>query len=427
MIKKLRAKLILACMFSLAVVLLVILGGVNLMSYQKVVSDADTVLSLLAANDGAFPKLRAPQEEKDEGYFAPFGTPGDKRDLFNQRIMSPETPYESRFFSVLLGEDGQAVETDTGQIAAVDAEQATDYAQKAAASGKTSGFLDDYRFLVQNESGGIRVIFLDCGRSLSSFRTTLLASVSLAVLGLAAVLFLLLILSRRIVRPMAESYEKQRQFITDAGHELKTPMTIISADADLAEMECGENQWLTDIRRQAQRLTALTNDLIYLSRMEEEQPKLQYIDFPISDVVEEMAQSFAAPARSQDKELQVQVQPMLSFKGDEKGIRQLASILLDNALKYSPPGGQLALRLEKQGRNLLLTVSNTCAQPMEQDKLPHLFDRFYRTDQSRNSQSGGYGLGLSIARSIVSAHKGKIRAESHDGTQLSIQVKLAAG
>lgn len=427
MIKKLRAKLILACMFSLAVVLLVILGGVNLMSYQKVVSDADTVLSLLAANDGAFPKLRAPQEEKDEGYFAPFGTPGGKPNLFNQRIMSPETPYESRFFSVLLGEDGQAVETDTGQIAAVDAEQATDYAQKAAASGKTSGFLDDYRFLVQNESGGIRVIFLDCGRSLSSFRTTLLASVFLAVLGLAAVLFLLLILSRRIVRPMAESYEKQRQFITDAGHELKTPMTIISADADLAEMECGENQWLTDIRRQAQRLTALTNDLIYLSRMEEEQPKLQYIDFPISDVVEEMAQSFAAPARSQDKDFQVQVQPMLSFQGDEKGIRQLVSILLDNALKYSPPGGQLALRLEKQGRNLLLTVSNTCAQPMEQDKLPHLFDRFYRTDQSRNSQSGGYGLGLSIAKSIVSAHKGKIRAESHDGTQLSIQVTLAAG
>lgn len=427
MIKKLRAKLILACMFSLAVVLLVILGGVNLMSYQKVVSDADTVLSLLAANDGAFPKLRAPQEEKDEGYFAPFGTPGGKPNLFNQRIMSPETPYESRFFSVLLGENGQAVETDTGQIAAVDAEQATDYAQKAATSGKTSGFLDDYRFLVQNESGGIRVIFLDCGRSLSSFRTTLLASVSLAVLGLAAVLFLLLILSRRIVRPMAESYEKQRQFITDAGHELKTPMTIISADADLAEMECGENQWLTDIRRQAQRLTALTNDLIYLSRMEEEQPKLQYIDFPISDVVEEMAQSFAAPARSQDKDFQVQVQPMLSFKGDEKGIRQLVSILLDNALKYSPPGGQLALRLEKQGRNLLLTVSNTCAQLMEQDKLPHLFDRFYRTDQSRNSQSGGYGLGLSIAKSIVSAHKGKIRAESHDGTQLSIQVTLAAG
>ena len=203
-------------------------------------------------------------------------------------------------------------------------------------------------------------------------------------------------------------------------------MTIISADADLAEMECGENQWLADIRRQAQRLTGLTNDLIYLSRMEEEQPKLQCIEFPLSDVAEEMAQSFLAPAKSQNKDLSLHIQPMLSFTGDEKAVRQLLSILLDNALKYSPAGGRLELKLERQGRNLILTVSNTTAQPVERDKLPHLFDRFYRTDQSRSSQTGGYGLGLSIARSIVQAHKGKIRAEGPEETTLSIMVSLPA-
>lgn len=421
MIKKLRRKLIAACMLSLAVVLLVILGGVNLVSYQKVVTDADTVLSLLAANGGVFPKGHQDQGERpEEGVPPVLG----KKDPFAPRILSPETPYESRFFSVVLGEDGQVLETDMDQIAAVDREEAAAYAQGVAQSGRDAGFWGNYRYLLSQEEGVSRVIFLDCGRSLSSFRSTLLASVALSLLGLLAVLVLLLILSHRIVRPVAESYEKQKQFITDAGHELKTPMTIISADADLLEMECGENQWLTDIRRQAQRLTGLTNDLIYLSRMEEEQPKLQVIQFPLSDLAEEMAQSFAAPAQSQGKELEVSVQPMLSCTGDEKAIRQLISILLDNALKYSPQGGKLALKLEKQGRGALLTVSNTTAQPMEREQLSHLFDRFYRTDPSRSSQIGGYGLGLSIARSIVLAHKGKIRAKSPDGTSLSVAVTL---
>ncbi len=425
MIKQLRRKLIAACMISLAVVLTVILGGVNLMSYQKVVADADTVLTLLGSNDGEFPKLHSGPEAPPDGE-VPMDRGTGKRDLLGTKGLSPETPYESRFFSVVLNENCQVIQTDTGQIAAVDDESAELYAQSVVESGYTAGFLDDYRYLVLAEEGNTRVIFLDCGRSLSSFRTTLLASVALSLLGLLAVLVLLLILSHRIVRPVAESYEKQKQFITDAGHELKTPMTIISADVDLAEMECGENQWLTDIRRQTERLTGLTNDLIYLSRMEEEQPPLQVIEFPLSDVAEEMALPFLAPAKSQEKELTLQIQPILSFTGDEKAIRQLISILLDNALKYSPTGGQLELRLEKQGRNILLTVTNTTIQPVEEDKLSHLFDRFYRSDQSRNSQTGGYGLGLSIARSIVLAHKGKIRAESRDEMSLTVVVSFPA-
>lgn len=418
MIRRLRRKLILACMVSLALVLAVILGGVNLMSYHKMVTDADAILALLDANGGNFP-----QKHGAEGT-PPDGTPPARKNPFDPGGISPETPYESRFFSVLLDEGGQALQVDTGQVVAVDEETAVTYAQTVWASGRRSGFLGNYRYLLCEEEQGTLIVFLDCGRSLSTFLSTLLTSVLLALLGLLAVLMLLLILSKHIVRPVAESYEKQKQFITDAGHELKTPMTIISADADLAEMECGENQWISDIRRQAQRLTRLTNDLIYLSRMEEEQPRLQPIEFPISDVAEEMAQSFQALAKSQGKELLLQIQPMLSFTGDEKAIRQLLSILLDNALKYSTDSTPLKLGLERQGRTILLTVSNPVAQPMEQDKLSHLFDRFYRTDQSRSSETGGYGLGLSIARSIVLSHKGKIRAESPDGRTLTIVVHL---
>lgn len=267
MIKALRLKLIAATMFSLAIVLFVILGGVNLMSYHKIVSDADAVLAILGANDGTFPMRKPPAGQPADPDTAgkPLSDPHGAR----MHNLSPETPYESRYFSVFVDPDGQVAQTDTGQIAAIDEETAAAYTLEVLAKDQNCGFLADYRYLCCEETEGVRIIFLDCGRSLSSFRTTLLASMTLALLGLSAVLLLLLILSKRIIRPVAESYEKQKQFITDAGHEPKTPLTIISADTDLAEMESSENQWLTDIRRQTERLTGLTNDLIYLSRMEE--------------------------------------------------------------------------------------------------------------------------------------------------------------
>ena len=417
MIRKLRLKFIAAAMLSLSLVLLVILGCVNWMNYRKTVADADAILAVLADNRGMFPQKMfpeagGPREELPESGRAP------------KREFSAETPYESRFFSVLMTETGETIGADTGKIAAVDRAAAEDYAQEVRNSGRESGFLGNYRFILAQEGNEIRVIFLDCGRNLSGFRTTLLASVGVSLLGLGAVLVLLILFSGRIVKPVAESYEKQKRFITDAGHEIKTPLTIIGADADLLELECGENEWLTDIRRQAERLTGLTNDLIYLSRMDEEQPRLQPIEFPLSDVTEEVVQSFQAPARAQEKKLIMEIRPMLSFTGDEKAIRQLVSVLLDNAVKYSPEGGTISVRLEKEGRAVKLSVSNSTVRPVKKEELNCIFDRFYRADQSRSSAAGGYGLGLAIARSIVAAHKGKIRADSAGDQLLTISVVL---
>ena len=417
MIQKLRVKFITASMLSLALVLLVILGGVNAMSYQKVVRDADRILALLSENRGVFPQQTPPD---DRG-----GKPGPIPVLGHG--ISPETPFESRFFSVLLNEKGQVLQSDTGQIAAVDDQSAGEMAQAVWSSGNASGFQGDYRYIRAAEAEGTRFIFVDCGRSLSNFRTTLIASVLVALAGLLAVFLLLLILSKRIVRPVAESYEKQRRFITDAGHELKTPLTIIGADLDLVEPELEGNEWLQDIRCQVRRLAGLTQDLIYLSRMEEETAPIQPIEFPLSDLTEEMAQSFQGLAKAHGKQLTLSIQPMLSYTGDEKAVRQLLSILLDNALKYTPEGGEITVSLSKEGRTLRLSVSNTIPQPMERETLDRLFDRFYRADQSRSSQTGGYGLGLSIAKSIVAAHRGKIWAECVKPDRLAVCIELSAG
>ena len=246
--------------------------------------------------------------------------------------------------------------------------------------------------------------------------------VSLA--GMVAVGILVLLLSKMVMKPVQESYEKQKSFITDAGHEIKTPLTIIDADASILEMDCGEdNEWIKDIRAQVSRLTSLTKDLIYLSRMEEEKPQVQNIDFPLSDVITETAQSFQALAKVQQKTFRMEVEPMLNLCGDEKAITQLISILLDNALKYSDEHGTISLKAHSKGRNVCIEVFNT-AEKVETSELGRLFDRFYRAEKSRNSQTGGYGIGLSIARAVVDAHKGRITASSADGKSLLITVIL---
>lgn len=409
MIRKLRAKLIIASLLSLLLVLSVIIGVAGVLNYTSLVSDADSVLAILRENDGTFP----------------LGDPPGGKDRFREgRRFSPELPYESRYFTVFLSESGSVISVNTGKIAAVDTATAIDYAAEAVASGAARGFADDYRFTVYASGEETHVVFLDCGRELGSFRSFLATSAAVSAAGLLAVTLLLIFFSGRIVKPFSENYEKQRRFITDAGHELKTPLTIIDADAEVLEMDLGENEWLGDIRTQTKRLAELTNSLILLSRMEE-QPRMEKIEFPLSDVVEEMVETFQALARTRGKTLSSRVQPMLSMNGDEKAIRQLLTILLDNAVKYADEGGRIEAVLEKQKNTLRLSVFNT-AESVSRESLAHLFDRFYRADASRNSGTGGYGLGLSIASAVVAAHRGKISASSPDGKSLRITAVFPA-
>ena len=405
MIRRLRIRLTLVAAASLLGVLLLIMGTVNILNYRQILREADQILNILKENQGKFP-----QREPEKGEWAP-------------GRMSPELPFESRYFSVLLTEEGEVIATDTGRIAAVDEESAAELATEVLRGNQEKGMRGIYRFARYEEEGGIRIIFLDCSRNLSTFRSFLWASIAICLSGLIAVSALILLFSGRIIRPIVESYEKQKRFITDAGHELRTPITIIDADTEVLRLETGENEWLSDIQLQTKRLTALTKDLVYLSRMEEDQKQRPRLEFSLSDLAEETAQSFQGPARVQNKDFRFRIEPMLSYTGDENALRQLFSILLDNALKYSPEGGRILFGVEKQGKTISLWVENSTKEALPQD-LNRLFERFYRGDPSRNSQSGGYGLGLSIAQAIVTAHKGRITAKQGSEGNLRICVSL---
>ncbi|MBR4396022.1 MAG: HAMP domain-containing histidine kinase, partial [Eubacteriaceae bacterium] len=184
-----------------------------------------------------------------------------------------------------------------------------------------------------------------------------------------------------------------------------------------------ENEWVMDIRKQTQCLTELTADLVYLSKMEEENPSLQIQELSFSELAEETARSFQALALSKGKSFNASVAPDLNVTGDEKALAKLVSILLDNAMKYSPEGGRVDLRLDQVGHNARLVVKNS-TQSMEKGNADRLLERFARGDGSRHSETGGFGLGLAIAKAVTEAHKGKIHAASEDGDSLTVTVEL---
>ena len=404
MIRRLRFKLIVVSMLSLLLVLAVIMGFLNVVNYRGIVQDADNVLNLLKANSAQLPRLQESFDWRNDG----------------PRYKSPELPFEIRFFSVLLSESGGIETTDMVQIAAIDEDTVTRYALRAFESEKERGFVEDYRYIRYDDSEGVHIIFLDYGRVLSGHRSVLMNSILISIGGLLAVFLLIVVLSKRIMKPFAQNYEKQKLFVTDAGHEIKTPITIIDAAAEVLEMEYGENEWLQGIRQQAKRLSRLTSDLIRLSRMEECED-LPMIEFPLSELVDETASAFLPIAKAQEKELCIHIQPDLAWCGHGDSIRQLVSVLLDNALKYSPKGSEIQLRLEKKNKSILLCVENESMQALDKAHLENMFDRFYRGDSSRSSKTQGYGIGLSIAKAIVTSHKGRISANA-EGDRLTIAI-----
>lgn len=428
MIRKLRKKFIVAAIVAVILVLLVLIGAINVLNYRSLVAEADDTLQILADNKGSFPRQMLREQDRPSGQGMPSEpqpTPEEREGAsFAFRGGNRELAYQARYFAAWFAADGSIARINLDNLASLTEDEAASLAESVYAAGKMQGFSDGYRWCRTLCDGETMLLFLNCERELSTFHSFLYASIGISLAGTLAVFLLLLLISGRIVRPIAESYEKQKRFITDAGHELKTPITIIRADADVLQTEMEEeNEWITDIRRQTARLAELTAELVYLSKMEEEDSSLQLQELSLSELVEETAQSFQALALSKDKTFTASVVSDLNVRGDEKALAKLASILLDNAMKYSAEGGTVDLKLEQSGKNALLVVKNSTL-PMQKGNADRLFERFAREDRSRNSESGGFGLGLAIAKAVTEAHKGKIHAVSEDGVSLTVTIEL---
>ncbi len=271
-----------------------------------------------------------------------------------------------------------------------------------------------YRFLVtRTEDGRSMAIFLECSQSRRAVRTVLVWSLAADAICTLLVLGLVVLLSRRAIDPVVRSAEQQKQFITDASHELKTPITVIATSLKVLEMDVGPQKWIDKARAQTEKLKALVNSLVTLSRMDEEQSPLHMEPFPVSDAVAETAESFREVAEGGGHALALSVTPGLTYTGDEYAVRQLVSILLDNAVKYAAPSAPIELTLEKARRGVALRVSNRWENVGSIDT-GKLFDRFYRADPARTA--GGFGIGLSIARSIAEGHRGAISARTEGDT-----------
>lgn len=407
MIKRLRIKFILIAMLSLFFVLAILVASINILAYRGVVERADETLDIILSHQGRFPQIQQRPAFPDiKDWDEPYSN----------------IPVETRFFSVIFSKNGDPVSVIMDNISINDRQSAIKMAKHVLNGEDERGFFGNYRYLVSKRAEHSTVILLDCTNVLTANRNFMIISIFISAIGMLAVFCLLFFLSKLVTDPVSESIEKQKSFITDAGHELKTPITIIDADAELIEMENGESEWSSDIRQQTKRLKALTNDLIFLSRMEEESFVLPKIELPISDVVKERAASFASIFKTNGKNLDIRVEEMLSVRGDEKSVSQLVSILLDNAAKYSEEGDTVLISLKKHNKSVLLTVSNKADESVKEN-VDKLFDRFFRGDKSRAS-GGGYGLGLSVARAITLSHRGKIWAQYTEDGRLEINVLL---
>ena len=384
MLNKLRVQFVLGSTLAVLIALMMVMVPVYFLVGSAFTAQMDAILDVLIQNDGDMPVNRV----RIEG---------------NRFIeITEEQQFETRFFSVKFDENGEAVNINTSYVFSIDEDEALQIAGQIRQRGRLSGSIlyDGSRYLYKSalRFDETLIVFVDCTSRYWIIRQ---AMMYLIVVGLVILLIFSLIigkLSTRIVQPFIENSEKQKRFITNASHELKTPLAVISANTEMQELEGGKTKWTEATMRQVKRLNALVSELVTLSRLDEKD-EIKLSDVNATVIVKEQADSFEQVVTTQNKNFERSIADDVIVKAEERSVQELCSILLDNAAKYCDEGGCVKIELTG-GKNARLTVSNDYAAGEGVD-YRRFFDRFYREDESHNSKKSGFGIGLSIAQEIA--------------------------
>ena len=396
MFRKLKIRFILLASAAIVCILLTMIAVLNSVRFLQTNGEIQAVLNILSANNGDFPSV----EETAES-------------LQNDRI-TIDTIYQYRYFSVVYNEDKTLYSTNLDHLSNLSKEQALSYANKVIKDSRSSGVFKvgsqfySYQITQDSKTKRYLLVVLDSTNYLESRNDFFWLSIQLCFYSFIFFVLVVSGFSNFAIRPYIKNYENQKRFITNAGHELKTPLAIISANTELQELMTGENEWTESTKDQVERLSNLINQMVVLARLEE-QPDVTLVDVNFSEVVKKVAGNFKSVIEKAGKKYEIKLQEDIHVKATEDELYELVSILIDNACKYCDEDGQIFVTLTKakRGKRARLTVANSYSDGKNVD-YSRFFDRFYREDESHNQKQPGYGIGLSMAESLVRIFKGRI-------------------
>ncbi len=400
MYKSLRRKFMLVATLVLMMVIGIVNGIIYLATSRTIMSSTEVLMDLILENGGYLPR-EAAFDWNQETFLA----------------LNDESLYEIRFFSVRVSEEGSEL-VSTNHSMAIREENALELAEQVDINSRGVGQMTvgdrvtlNYK-VRSSEDGSSLIVFLDGTSRYSLLR---LIMIYIAILWATVLLLFVIIMghySKKLIKPFVENDERQKRFITNASHELKTPLAVISANTEMTEVMGGKNKWTESTRRQVKKMQTLVEELVVLTRLDEMKDSEKSV-LNFSAITKETAEPFVSVIQNEGKSFSENVEEGLYILADRRGAQQIVSILMDNAAKYCDDGGQVSLELKARGKSCLLSVSNTYAEGKDVD-FARFFERFYRQDESHNSGKAGFGIGLSMGKEIVEHMKGQLRVDWKD-------------